>query len=217
MISRKRFLSLAVALVLGLALFSSPGMAAPDPDRAMKFVRAGLDSVIAVLGEENMSHDEKITKLRGLLRDDFDLATVGKFVLGVHRRGLSKEKMADYLAAFEEHVVEAYVGRLVRIVEPSVVRKVAEIVSITGTHPAGQHDIFVQMGFVREGNSPFEVNWRVRDNNGLLKVVDVQFLGVSMAMTYKQEFASVIRKRGKGVDGLITALREHATFRFAEK
>lgn len=209
----KRMLAAASIMVLILTFggAAAPSLAAPDPDRAMSFVRAGLDEVVAILEKEALSREEKIDELRDLLRRDFDLATVGKFALGVHRRGVNRAKLALYLQAFEDHVVEAYVERLVRLVGPAVARSASDSIKIVSTRPAGKDDILVRMDFERREDKPLEVNWRVRERKGQLKIIDVYFIGISLAMTYRQEFTSVISKRGEGIDGLISALREHAT------
>ncbi len=210
--AKKRVVATWVAvLILSIGGFAASSLAAPDSERATRFVRAGLDEAISILGEENASRPERIERLRNLLRRDFDIDTVGKFALGIHRRDLSGAKLAIYLQAFEDHIVEAYVKRMVRLVEPAAARSANDYVRFVGTQPAGSRDIFVRMTFGRPGQDPLEVNWRVRERGGRLRIIDVNILGVSMAMTYRQEFVSVISQRGDGVDGLISALREHST------
>jgi phospholipid transport system substrate-binding protein len=50
------------------------------------------------------------------------------------------------------------------------------------------------------------VDWRLRPANGNFTIVDIIVEGVSMAVTQRSEFGSLIQNRG-GVDGLIEALR----------
>jgi phospholipid transport system substrate-binding protein len=51
------------------------------------------------------------------------------------------------------------------------------------------------------------VDWRVRKADGRFKIVDVHVEGVSMALTEREEFGSVIQRKG-GVAGLNKALEE---------
>ncbi|MDJ0948177.1 MAG: ABC transporter substrate-binding protein [Alphaproteobacteria bacterium] len=210
--AKKRFVATwAIVLILTIGAAPAPALAAPDPDRAMRFVRTGLDEVISILSEESVPEAERVERLHALLLRTFDIPTVGKFALGVHRRGIDQAKLTIYLQAFEDHVVEAYIKRLVRLVEPELARSAKDFIHVIGTQPAGKTDIFVRMSFDRTGKDPVEVFWRVRERRGRLQIIDVNFLGISLAMTYRQEFASVISRRGNGVDGLISALKEHAT------
>ena len=56
--------------------------------------------------------------------------------------------------------------------------------------------------------TPVTIDWRVGSDGELYRVTDVVIEGVSMALTYRDEFASVVRKDGLG--GLLTNLRDRA-------
>jgi phospholipid transport system substrate-binding protein len=55
---------------------------------------------------------------------------------------------------------------------------------------------------------PVKVDWRLIGRNGAYKISDVSVDGISMAVTQRSEFASVIQHNGGQVQGLITMLRE---------
>jgi phospholipid transport system substrate-binding protein len=54
---------------------------------------------------------------------------------------------------------------------------------------------------------PAQVAWRLEGGPGAYKVVDVAIEGVSMAITERQEFGSVIANNGGNVNALLAALR----------
>ena len=54
---------------------------------------------------------------------------------------------------------------------------------------------------------PLKVDWRVRGDAGTYKVVDIIIEGASMVITQRDEFASVIRRSGGNLDGLLARLR----------
>ena len=59
------------------------------------------------------------------------------------------------------------------------------------------------------GEGPIKVDWRLRvTDNGAYKINDVVIEGISMAVTQRSEFASVIQHNGGQVQGLITMLRQ---------
>ncbi len=58
------------------------------------------------------------------------------------------------------------------------------------------------------GKPSVKVNWRVRMKDAKHKVIDVIVEGISMSVTQRDEFVSVIRQTGGKVGGLINALRK---------
>jgi len=61
---------------------------------------------------------------------------------------------------------------------------------------------------VRDGRPPIRVDWRVRNGEDQLKIIDVVVEGVSMLLTQRDEFASVIQRSGGNVEGLLARLRD---------
>ncbi len=58
------------------------------------------------------------------------------------------------------------------------------------------------------GAPPAKVDWRVTRADGAYKITDVVVEGVSMAVTQRSEFASVIQRNGGKVEGLLAMLRQ---------
>lgn len=206
-------LSAGLSIVMLLFAWAGPSFAAPDPAAAKSFVQVGINDAFEVLRDGSLSQPEKTEKLRVLLREYFDVPTVGKFALGVYRRQANDAQMQAYLDAFEEYLVQVYINRIVTYT-PERDEKAGDILKINGTRPATETDLFVLSTLDRKGARPEPIEWRVRESGGRLAVVDVTVQGTSQALTYKQEFASIIQRRGNGIDGLIAELRKkNARFR----
>jgi phospholipid transport system substrate-binding protein len=56
--------------------------------------------------------------------------------------------------------------------------------------------------------SPLRIDWRLVNDNHGYKINDVIVEGVSMAVTQRSEFASIIQRNGGQVHGLIAMMRE---------
>ena len=121
---------------------------------------------------------------------------MAQFVLGRQGRDLSPAQTASFAHAFEKHVIETYSDLLAR-------QSVANV-EITGEAKQPDGDVIVTSQVTRGSAPPTPYEWRVRESGGGLKVVDVIINGVSLLITRRQEFASVIRK--EGIDGLIRKL-----------
>jgi phospholipid transport system substrate-binding protein len=67
--------------------------------------------------------------------------------------------------------------------------------------------VSVSSKFLREQGEPIHVVWRVRRRDGGYKIVDVIAEGISIAVTLRSEYVSVLKKNGGNVDGLTRVLR----------
>ena len=58
------------------------------------------------------------------------------------------------------------------------------------------------------GASPMKIDWRLVTDNGTYKISDIIIEGISMMVTQRSEFASVVQRNGGQVRGLIAMMRE---------
>jgi len=65
-----------------------------------------------------------------------------------------------------------------------------------------------QIALANSNQPPVRVDWRVTGHGNAYKISDVTVEGVSMALTQRQEFASVIQRGGGQLDALLKVLRE---------
>ena len=70
---------------------------------------------------------------------------------------------------------------------------------------------------IQKDGPPVNLQWRVRKKDGGLRVVDVVVEGVSMSVTQRSDFASVIQSGGGKLDALIAHLRDRKQEAVANK
>jgi phospholipid transport system substrate-binding protein len=58
------------------------------------------------------------------------------------------------------------------------------------------------------GEAPIKIDWRLVTDSGVFKINDVVIEGISMMVTQRSEFASVIQRHGGQVSGLLSLMRE---------
>ena len=69
--------------------------------------------------------------------------------------------------------------------------------------------VIVSTDVISSGStSPLRMDWRLVNDNGAYKINDVIIEGISMAVTQRSEFASVVQRNGGQVRGLIVLMRE---------
>lgn len=190
-----RRLAAAVALIV-LALTAAPGQAAAQDARA--FVSALGNDAIQVLGP-SVSPDRRLARFRELFHNDFDVPGIGRFVLGRYWRVATPPQQQEFLGLFQEYIVRAYSVRLGQYG--------GEPFRVTGSRPNGGETI-VSSEIIRPNGSRVAVDWYLINEGGQLKITDVYVGGVSMKVTQRDEFASVIQRNGGSVAALIAQLRQ---------
>jgi phospholipid transport system substrate-binding protein len=182
-------------LLAGALLVSMPREA--DAQDARAFVGTLGEQAIQVLGP-GVPEIQRQARFRELFRNDFDLPGIGQFVLGRYWRVATPQEQQDFLGLFQEYLVRAYSARLGAYG--------GEPFRVTGVHPNGEETI-VNSEIIRPNSGPIAVDWYLI-GRGPYKITDVYVGGVSMKVTQRDEFASVIQRNGGRVEALITQLRQ---------
>lgn len=193
---RRSFLTAAFVVLAGALAPAIPGAAAADP--AAMISNLGSQA-LQVLGKD-ATQSQRVARFRDLLREDFDVPGIARFVLGRYWNTATEEQRAEFTKLFEDYIAVAYATRLAEYT--------GETFKVTGSRPDGDGAI-VSSQILRPGGAPpVKVDWRLTGRNGAYKISDVSVDGISMAVTQRSEFASVIQHNGGQVQGLITMLRQ---------
>jgi phospholipid transport system substrate-binding protein len=185
----------SVFLVLAVLAAAPRGTAAEDP-RA--FVTTLGTRAIEVLGPA-VPEQQRLARFRELFHNDFDIPAIGQFVLGRYWRTASPQEQQEFLNLFQEYIVQAYSARLGQYGGAPF--------RVTGSRPSG-NEIVVTSEILRPGGAPIQVDWFLVDQGGRLLITDVYVGGVSMKVTQRDEFASVIQRNGGQVGALLAQLRQ---------
>ena len=190
-------------LVLGVVagfLAAPPATAATktSPAEAQQFIQTLGDEAVKVLSDKAIPLSQRETNIRELLRKNFDLETIGRFVLSRYWRTITADQQAEYMGVFSEYVLKTYARRLGAYGN--------ERFQITSAKPLGSRDAIVLTEIkTQAGGQPITAGWRVRDRDNIYKIIDVMVEGVSMAATQRSEFEAIVQK--EGITGLIEILR----------
>ena len=193
---RRWFIAGACTLIAGILISARPAAAAADP--AAVITSLG-NQALEVLGN-NVDPKLRVARFRQLFSEDFDVPGIARFVLGRYWRVATEPQQQEFVKLFADYIALAYSNRLAEYS--------GETLHVTGTRPAPDGSV-VSSEIVRpNGAPPAKVDWVLTPHDGAYKISDVVVEGVSMAVTQRSEFASVIQRNGGQVQGLITALRQ---------
>jgi len=170
-------------------------------EAAEKFVDMMASDAIAFLGSTDLSDAEKQKRFSRLLNRSFDMNTIARFALGRYWRVSSAEQRKEYQALFRDMIVEVYSRRFGEYD--------GQQLEVRSSRRDNDKDVTVNSFIVPDGGGQeIQVDWRVRQKNGKYKVIDVMVEGVSMALTQRSDFSSVIQRGGGEVSVLIAHLKE---------
>jgi phospholipid transport system substrate-binding protein len=183
------------ALILAAGTLAPPRAAAQaDP---VAFINTLGVQAIQVLGP-SVPPAARVQRFRELFSADFDLPGIGRFVLGRYWRVATPEQQQQFLGLLREYLAQAYAGRLAQYA--------GERFEALTAHPDGAETI-VDSAITRNDGSKIRVVWHLV-NSGGWKISDAYVAGVSMAVTERDEFASVIQQGGGQISYLLDRLRQ---------
>lgn len=167
---------------------------------AENFVGSVADRGIGFLSNQSISHSKRQASFRKLLKDSFDLKTIARFSLGRYWKTATEAERREYIKLFQDMIVGVYSSRFGEYN--------GEKLEVVGSRAEGKRDILVNSVIIPSNGSEVQLDWRVRYKDGRYKVVDVIVEGVSMAVTQRSDFSSVIQRGGGKMDVLLVHLRQ---------
>jgi phospholipid transport system substrate-binding protein len=191
------------SLLTGLfVLFANVSIAAPplvNPADAVAFMNTLWDRAVEVLNNKT-DPAMREARFRELFHTDFDCPGIARFVLGRYWRNASPEEQQEFVKLFEDYVVFVYATRLSNFG--------GETLKVRGSRSDGD-GVIVSTDVIHPGGAPpMKLDWRLITDNGTYKISDIIVEGISMMVTQRSEFASVVQRNGGQVRGLIAMMRE---------
>lgn len=218
MISHKTILSVGTAIVLlastsAFAFQNSPLLSTIGQptslvlvgtetieEGSISFVSNLAQKGISVLENTDISKTRREENFRKLLHNNFDMKTIARFSLGRYWKVSTKSEQKEYLTLFENMIINVYSRRFSEYNGQTVI--------VGKSRLSGKADALVSSSIVPERGPKIDVDWRVRQKkNGKFKVIDIIVEGVSMSLTQRSDFASVIQRGGGKVEVLLAHLR----------
>ena len=197
---------LACALVLpqmpNTLWVEASGKAAQGTNKTASEAQAFVDRMghraIGFLSNADLTQTQKERQFRRLLKDSFDMNTIGRFAIGRYWNAATAEQRKNYQKLFENMVVDVYAARFNEYQ--------GQTFEVAGARTDGVKDTMVTSFILPDAGPKIQVDWRVRKKKSGYKIVDVIIEGVSMSVTQRSDFSSVIQRGGGDVGVLLAHL-----------
>ena len=133
-----------------------------------------------------------------MVRQDFDLTGIARFVLGPYWRAASPSERHQFCDGFADRLIRIYGRQLAQSGDGYFV--------VTGSR-ADPDGVIVNSRIIRPQGAPIAVDWRLGIRDGVYKIKDVAIDGVSMALAQRSEIGALIARNGGQVGTLLAAIR----------
>lgn len=173
--------------------------------RAEQFIRVLSSEALALATDKTLTSRDRLAKISGLLSEGFDMPWIAQFVLGRNWRNASQSEREEYSSLFKAILEHSYSRQFTDYSGQKIL--------ILGHKLGSRNYMFVRSRIFdpERSNIDINVNWRLVPAGNSFKIVDIVIEGVSMAVTQRNEYASVLQRNGDSIPALINAMRKSLT------
>ena len=186
-------------LILALIFIPIHSFSDEKIEQSKYFVENLGKQVVEKVSNINLSESERIVNFRNLYLDAFDNYYISRFVLGQYWKKLDSNMRKQFVESFNNYIVTTYAPKF----------KGWEG-TFKATDSLLENNYYnVKMNVLNKDGPTLQFMWKIYlDKNKNFKILDVNIDGVSMLVTQRAEFMSVIKNNPKGVIGLIEAMEK---------
>ncbi len=189
------FRTAAATLVLISTAGASHAAIEDDGKRMIQRMTQSVDFIV----KRSKARADREARFRKLFQENFDVRTIGRWVLGRPWRTATAAQKAAYLEVFQTYIVKTYTVQLSGYG--------GDQLQLVGTEKDGRGvAVITHIKDKSSRNRPIVIRWRLRKRNSRLMVRDVVIDGISMSLNQRREFAAVYAREGN-IDGLIATIR----------
>ncbi len=170
--------------------------------RAERFIDILSSEALKLATNTSLSSSDRRREIAKLLNQGFDMPWIARFVLGRNWRLANPQQRKEYLSLFQAIVEHTYSRQFTDYS--------GQKISVVGHKIGKRKYIFVLSRIYdpNQSNVNISVNWRLVPDGNSFKIVDVVIEGVSMGVTQRNEYASVLQRNGNSISALIKAMRQ---------
>ncbi len=180
-------------------LFFSNVSADSNAEGSKSFVEKLGKEVIETVSDEKLSDSQRRSNFRYLYLNAFDNFYISRFVLGRYWKRIDKSVREEFVKTFNDYIVSTYA--------PKFKGWQGEFKAVDALIEKNFYN--VKMDVINKDGPVLKLIWKIYlDKNKTYKILDVNIDGVSMLVTQRAEFMSVIKNNPDGVVGLIKAMKK---------
>lgn len=201
---KRRIAAIVLSFIVGFGaslMSSADDASAGLAEGARVIVEEMSADAVQKLTDPTIDRETRKQRMREMMEQYFHIEGIARWVLGRHWRKATESERAEYLDLYENLMIETYVDRFAGYQ--------GESLTIGAVDVRDGKDAIVSTAFNRPNeDEPIAVDWRIRENDGSYKVIDIMIEGVSMGQTQRSEFASAIKNLNGDLGEFLVSLRQ---------
>ena len=179
-----------------LSLGPANSVLGTDDPRAV--VESTSSAVIDVLRNDGLSTERKRAEIEKIIYANVDFETMCRLVLARNWRRLSDEQQKEFVTEFKRHLSFTYGENLDTYKN--------ERLEIFGVREEARGDRTVLTKVVRGGPNDFVMDYRLRQRDGVWRIIDVIIERVSLVSNFRSQFQEIMSSGGP--ERLLKLLRQ---------
>ena len=187
-------------LVAATLFLTAPARAEHTTEEAQAFIQNLAQTAITTVAKGPASDAERNDRFRKLFVSAFDLPEISRFVLARYWRTATPDQQQQFVKLFEDMQVLNWSQRFKDYQ--------GETLQVTAASKEGDTGFTVDSQLARPTGNPTVVQWKMHlAADGQIRITDIVVEGVSMALTQRSDFSSLLQANGGKVDELLKTLQ----------
>ena len=166
-----------------------------------QYIISTTEKAINALTDNSITQNEKEKRFGKLFDENFDVPSISRFVLGKYWKSATTNQKKVFFVTFRNYMVKTYSSKFNEYS--------GEKLSLLNYENEPNLKLFVvHTALNRQNDPPIKVDWRVGLKKDRYVILDIIIEGISLAVTQRSEFVSVIDHNDGNLDNLIKLLKE---------
>jgi phospholipid transport system substrate-binding protein len=180
-----------LSLILLISLSAMQKAEAAAASEPASYIANLSNQVLELFKDTRRADRERERQFRQIADNAFDIPKIARFILGRYWATASEAERQQFISAFEEYMVRVYWSYFSQYH--------AESITVLAQRDLGASGVRITTQIIRPaGKGPVKVDWTVTAQGDTYKIIDVSIEGVSQALTYREEFSSIMSRNGAG-------------------
>lgn len=175
-----------------------PVIAAETAD-AEAFAQKLADDIMRDVVKSKVPLAQKQEAFRKIFLSAVNIKSTARFTLGRYARTASEEDLKAYTDALTNNIIYTWTERFNNYA--------GETIKFDSSRKSEAGDFYITSKIdIPNAENSVEIIWRIVDKKGELKLADLVVEGVSMLMSYRNEYTSILQQNGGNISALIKQL-----------
>ena len=153
---------------------------------ATNWLKSEIDNILYAYNDDKLSNIEKFNNIETTIDKNFAGAGIAKFVAGKAWATANKESKKTYIKLFKHHLALNIASMMQGYSNQTY--------SLINTKEDKKNKVILIDMEIQDQTSKLIITWRVKESKGKFYVIDLMVADISLVVTKRSEFNSMLKK-----------------------